>query len=63
MRFASENITWGYERIFGELKKLGVRIGITTISDILKREGHHPVPDKDRTLPFELSGCSVSAAD
>jgi putative transposase len=51
MRFATENITWGYERIFGELKKLGIRIGITTISDILKREGHHPAPDKGRKMP------------
>ena len=49
-QFASENLTWGYERIYGELKKLGIRIGLTTISDILKREGHHPVPDKDRTV-------------
>jgi putative transposase len=48
MRFAAENLTWGYERIQGELKKLGIRIGITTVSDILKREGIHPVPNKER---------------
>ncbi len=48
MQFAAENLTWGYERLQGELKKLGIRIGITTVSDILKREGIHPVPDKGR---------------
>lgn len=50
MRFATENLSWGYERIQGELKKLGIWIGITTVSDILKREGIHPVPDKEQKL-------------
>ncbi len=48
MQFSSEILTWGYERIQSELRKLGIRIGITTVSDILKREGIHPVPDKER---------------
>ncbi|VGO13905.1 hypothetical protein PDESU_02462 [Pontiella desulfatans] len=46
MRMARENLGWGYSRILGELKKFGIRIGRTTIQDILKREGHYPVPDK-----------------
>jgi putative transposase len=46
MRMATENLGWGYSKILGELKKLGIRIGRTTIQDILKREGHYPVPDK-----------------
>lgn len=48
IRLATENLGWGYKRIFGELKKLGIKIGLTTISDILKGAGHHPVPDKER---------------
>jgi putative transposase len=44
MKFAAENLTWGYDRIQGELKKLGIRIGVTTVSDILKRANHHPIP-------------------
>ncbi len=46
MRMAMENLGWGYSKILGELKKLGIRIGRTTIQDILKRAGHYPVPDK-----------------
>ena len=45
-RLATENLGWGYKRIFGELKKLGIKIGLTTIRDIMKRNGLHPVPDK-----------------
>jgi putative transposase len=48
MQFASENLMWGYKHLYGELKKLGIRIGLTTIRDILKRAGRHPVPDKER---------------
>ncbi|VGO11979.1 hypothetical protein PDESU_00527 [Pontiella desulfatans] len=46
IRLASENLGWGYKRIFGELKKLGIKIGLTTIRDIMKRNGLNPVPDK-----------------
>lgn len=48
LRFALENLGWGYKRLHGELKKLGIRIGLTTIYDIHKREDIHPVPDKER---------------
>lgn len=46
IRLATENLAWGYKRIHGELKKLGVKIGRTTIRDIMKRNGLNPVPDK-----------------
>lgn len=51
MRMARENLGWGYSKILGELKKMGIRIGRTTIQDILKRHGHHPVPDKSKGYP------------
>ncbi|MFC1467411.1 integrase core domain-containing protein [Verrucomicrobiota bacterium] len=47
MKFAKENLSWGYKHLHGELKKLGIKIGLTTIRDILKRAGHHPIPDKE----------------
>ncbi|MEE9369150.1 MAG: hypothetical protein V3V05_09880 [Pontiella sp.] len=47
---ATENLGWGYSKILGELKNLGIRIGRTTIQDILKREGHYPVPDKAKRI-------------
>ncbi|MGE4489850.1 MAG: integrase core domain-containing protein [Kiritimatiellales bacterium] len=43
---AKENLAWGYKHLHGELKKLGIRVGLSTIRVILKREGHHPIPDK-----------------
>ena len=51
IRLASENLGWGYKRIFGELKKLGIKIGLTTIRDIMKRNGLKPVPDKAMKTP------------
>jgi len=51
LRMATENLRWGYRRIVGEMKKLGIRIGATTIRDILKAEGHFPEPDKATKKP------------
>jgi transposase len=36
LQMAKENPSWGYKRIKGELTKLNIKIGRTTISDILK---------------------------
>ena len=43
---AEENLRWGYRKIVGELKKLGIRIGKTTVRKILKDYDIHPIPDK-----------------
>lgn len=51
LRMATENLRWGYRRIVGEFKKLGIRIGATTIRDILKEEGHFPEPQKATKTP------------
>jgi putative transposase len=46
LRLARENFQWGFRRIVGELKKLGIRISTTTIRNVLKEEGHFPEPHK-----------------
>jgi putative transposase len=42
LRLGRENRRWGCIRIQGELRKLGIRIGATTIRSILRRSGLGP---------------------
>ncbi|MBV8994760.1 MAG: transposase, partial [Pseudonocardiales bacterium] len=44
---ASENSTWGYRRIHGELAGLGYRLAPSTVWSILKRAGLDPAPRRD----------------
>ena len=46
VRMATENASWGYLRIQGELKKLGHRAGKTTVATTLKDNGIQPSPDR-----------------
>ena len=43
------NPRWGHRRIVGELRKLGIRIGATTVRDLLKAMGLYPEPTKGRS--------------
>ena len=44
IRLASENPRWGYQRIQGELRHLGVRVSATAIRTTLRRHGLGPTP-------------------
>jgi putative transposase len=44
IRMAKENPRWGYVRIQGECRKLGIRVGASTIKRLLLREGLGPAP-------------------
>ena len=49
VRFATENPTWGYDRIQGALKNLGYHIADSTVANVLKTHGIEPAPDRQRT--------------
>ena len=48
LRMASENISWGYDRIQGALANLGHIIAPNTVKNILKRHGIDPAPERKK---------------
>jgi putative transposase len=48
LRFARENPHWGYRRIVGELKSLGVWVSATTVRKMLIEAGVPPTPERAR---------------
>jgi hypothetical protein len=44
LRLARENPRWGYLRILGECRKLGVRVSATSVRGILRRHHLGPAP-------------------
>jgi len=48
LRFARENPHWGYQRIAGELKSLGLAASPTTVRKVLAGAGVPPAPERAR---------------
>ncbi len=51
IRIGSENLLWGYKRIAGELKKLGLYAGANSVKRILNEAGVHPSPERRKKKP------------
>lgn len=48
LRLARENSSWGYVRIVGELRKLGIDVSATLVRNILRAAGVPPAPERNR---------------
>lgn len=48
VRLARENPSWGYLRILGELRRLGIVVSATSVRNILIKAGLPPAPQRDR---------------
>jgi transposase InsO family protein len=46
LRLDTENQTWGYRRIHGEIRRLGHRIAAATVWQILRNAGRQPTPER-----------------
>jgi hypothetical protein len=46
VRMAKENPTWGYDRIEGALKNLGIMLSDITVGNILREHGIEPAPER-----------------
>jgi putative transposase len=51
-RMAKDNNSWGYTRIVGALKNLGIRIDRTTVKRVLKDLGIEPAPVRRKGMPW-----------
>jgi putative transposase len=49
LRLARENPRWGYQRIRGELLKLGIGVSATTVATVLRHHGLGPAPRRGPT--------------
>jgi putative transposase len=49
LRLANENPHWGYKRIVGELKGVGILVSATSVRKVLLEAGLQPAPERTRS--------------
>lgn len=59
VRLARENPRWGYLRIVGELKKLGVSVSKGSVAGVLRRHGLPPAPRREGPTWTEFLGAQA----
>jgi putative transposase len=66
LRLARENPHWGYRRIVGELKGVGISVSATSVRKVLLDAGLRPAPERTRSswrAFLRTHGASVLACD
>jgi putative transposase len=58
VRIAEDNPGLGYDKLKGELRKLGFKASPTTIRTVLQRHGIPPAPERSRSSSFWRSRCA-----
>lgn len=53
VRLAKENLTWGYTRILGGLKNLGMKTSRGTVANVLSENGIVPAPERGSKTPWK----------
>ena len=62
LRLAQENPRWGYQRIVGEARKIGVRVSASSVRSILRRNGLGPAPTRGTNGPSWVEFLKAQAA-
>lgn len=52
VRIATDNPTWGYDRIVGALSNLGYEVSDQTVGNVLKRHGSPTSPERKKTTTW-----------
>jgi putative transposase len=53
VRIAKENLSWGYTRLQGALKNLGLKVSRGTVANVLKENGIEGAPDRGARTPWK----------